>query len=144
MHKTSKAEFCRELRRTPSMSEVFVTLTTDDASVLHRKARRTAQQFVKLQRAAPRDIRSAVSEVASLASKIAKAVEDSPKDPQKIAVTLRAQSFDLVGSTRAAYELASYSTKTCHYNLNNAGIPTSTVIPPTGSPNSLPFVPTSR
>lgn len=139
MHKTSKATFCRELRRTPSLTEVFGALATDNPATLRAKARRTAQQFTKLQRAAPTDIRSSVSEVAKLASKIAQAVEDAPNDPEAIASVLRQQASELVGPTKAALKLADYSNKQCDYDLNN---PTGTTLP-TVAP-STPFAPTTR
>jgi hypothetical protein len=139
MHKTSKATFCKELRRTPSLSEVFGALTTDNPSVLRGKARRTAQQFLRLQRSAPREIRAQVSEVAGLASKVAQAVEDSNGDPQAVAQSLRAQVSDMVGSTQAALKLAEYSNKTCHYDLNNPTGTTFTTTPP----STFPFTPTT-
>ncbi len=140
MHKTSKATFCKELRRTPNLTQVFGALATDHPSTLRTKARRTAQQFTRLQRSAPREIRSDVSQVASLAGKIAQAVEDSPNNPQAIAAKLRQEASDVVGPTRAALRLGEYSNKTCHYDLNN---PTGTT-QPVVSPTTFPFATTTR
>lgn len=140
MHKTSKATFCKELRRTPNLTEVFGALASDNPSTLRTKARRTAQQFTRLQRSAPRDIRSDVSQVANLASKIAQAVEESPNNPQAIAAKLRQEASDVVGPTRAALRLAEYSTKNCHYDLNN---PTGTSQPQV-SPTTFPFTTVTR
>ncbi len=144
MHKTSKATFCKELRRTPSLSQVFGSLATDRPSALRTKARHTAQQFVRLQRSAPRDIRSDVSQVANLAGKIAQAIEDSPNDPQAVATKLRVDATDLLGPTRAALRLSAYSTKTCHYQLNNLTGPAQSELPSTPQTAPLPFGPTTR
>jgi hypothetical protein len=146
MHKTSKASFCKELRRTPSLTEVFGALTTDSPSTLRSKARRTAEQFIRLQRAAPRDIRASVSEVADLASKVAKAVEDAPNNPQAVANALRREVSDSLGPARAALKLADYSTKNCHYDLNRPTGPSLTTPSSTNpaSPTSQsPFQPTT-
>ncbi|MDQ6697080.1 MAG: hypothetical protein M3Z46_06435 [Actinomycetota bacterium] len=140
MHKTSKAGFCRELRRTPNLAEVFGALTSDNPSSLRTKARRTAQQFTRLQRSAPRDIRSDVSQVANLAGKVAQAVEDSPNDPQGITAKLRQEASDVVGPTRAALRLAEYSSTNCHYDLNQ--LPAATEAPV--SPTTFPFATTTR
>lgn len=140
MAKANKATFCKELRHTPSMSEVFGALRTDDPSALRIKARQTAQRFVKLQRSAPREIRSQVSDVAQLATKVANAVEDSPNDPEAVAAALRREVSDSIGPTKAALELARYSSDECHFNLND---PTGAV-PLTSTPTTFSFVPTTR
>lgn len=140
MHKTSKATFCKELRRTPNLSEVFGALTTANPAALRTKARQTAQQFTRLQRSAPRDIRSDVSEVANLASKVAQAVESSPNDPQAIGAALRRQASDVLGPTRAALKLALYSKDNCNYDLNNPG---GTSLPSV-VPSTFPLTPTTR
>lgn len=136
MHETSKANFCKELRRTPSLTEVFGALSTDNPATLRTKAQRTAQQFLRLQRAAPRDIRASVSEVASLAAKVAQAIHDAPDNPEAVASALRSEVSDTLGPARAALKLADYSMKNCHYDLNAPIGPVTTA-----PPNQLPSLP---
>lgn len=116
--KANQATFCRELRKTSSLGQVFAGLNTDDPAAIRRKARQAAEQFAKLQRAAPREIRSHVTEVAKLVDKIAAAVEESPDDPQAVAKKLRGQELSSLGAARSALKLAEYSRETCHYEIN--------------------------
>lgn len=119
--KANKETFCRELRRTPSVTEVLAGLQSGDASSIGGKAKETDAQFAKLERSAPRDIRSDVSQVAGLVSKIAKAVEASPNDLKGIVNTLRGQALELAAARPAAYRLVHYSLHTCHYNISQTG-----------------------
>lgn len=130
--KPSKEAFCRQLRATSSLAQVFAGLTSDDPATLSRKAHDASEQFGKLERAAPREIRSQVSEVANLVDKIAAAVKASPDDPQAVVAKLRGQALDSAGSARAALELAQYSSRTCHYDINR---PTGTT-PATSTPGA--------
>ncbi len=144
MHKTSRATFCKELRRTPNLTQVFGGLGTDKPSKLRTKARHTAQQFTRLQRSAPRDIRSDVSQVANLADKIAQAIEEAPDNPQAVAAKLRLDASDMVGPTKAALRLSEYSTNTCHYDLNNLTGTSQPELSPTRDTTTLPVPPTTH
>lgn len=116
--KATKETFCRQLRATPGLAEVLAGLTSDDPSTLSRRARQVAEQFAKLERSAPREIRSQVTEVSNLVDKIAVAVEESPGDPQAVVSKLRGEALGSVGTAKAALELAQYSSRNCHYDLN--------------------------
>ncbi len=151
--KANKQAFCRELRRAPSLEEIYAGLASDDPATLRQKARQTTQQFRQLLRSAPREIRSKVSEVARLVDRIAKAIEQSPDDLASVAANLRGNLISNLGAGRAGLELASYSLEKCHYDLNsrNGTIPTTSIpgpptppIPTTGStpgPTGAPGLP---
>jgi hypothetical protein len=138
--KPSKESFCRELRRTSSLAEVLSGLQSEDPSAIGRKARGAAQQFAKLKRSAPREIRSDVTQVSDLVAKIAKAVEGSPDNPQAIATVLRGELLNIAGVVPAALRLIKYSHDSCHYD---PGQPTASTARTTAPGTSVPATPTT-
>ena len=104
--KGSKAEFCRELRRTSGLDEVLNGFATDDPATIRRKMREAADQFSKLERAAPREVRSDVTQVSDLVGKVVDVVDRSPDDPQEIAKRLRAVALTAGGAPAAALRLS--------------------------------------
>ncbi len=116
----TKEGFCRELRRTRSVAEVLAGLSSDDPTSIGRRAEEGSQQFARLERSAPRDIRSEVTEVGNLVEKVAEAVSASPDDPRAIATALRSQALDSAGVLVAAIKLIDYGRKTCDYDIVEA------------------------
>ena len=140
--KGSKAEFCRELRRTSGLDEVLSGFATDDPATIRRKMREAADQFSKLERAAPREVRSDVTQVSDLVGKVVDIVDRSPDDPQEIAKRLRAVALTAGGAPAAALRLSRYAKDQCQLDLNappdaSGGPPTTS--PPGGTtPSSAP------
>ena len=138
--KPTKETFCRELRRTTSFAEVLGGLQSDDPSTIARRAKETAQQFARLERSAPREIRSDVTEISNLVDKVAKVVEDSPGDPQAIAAALRGQALNSARVLPAGFKLIDYSRNECKYDpTQSSGVSPSTTTPD----SSVPATPTT-
>jgi hypothetical protein len=136
--KGSKAEFCRELRRTPGLEDVLSGFATDDAGTIRRKMRDAADQFSKLERAAPREVRSDVTQVADLVDKVVDIVDRSPNDLQTITTRLRVAATSAGGALPAALRLSRYAKDECDLDLN---APPSSGGSTTTSPSGAPSIP---
>lgn len=115
----SKAAFCRQLRKTPDLSQVLVGYTNDAKPALQQKKRDAAAQFSKLERSAPRDIRSDVGTLSDLVDRVLETVNESPNDPSLIRYRLERLASTNAGAGKAALRMAGYAMKECKIDINN-------------------------
>ncbi len=136
--KSSRAAFCRELRRTSGLEQVLSGYSTDEPSTIRRKMRDAARQFARLEQAAPREVRSDVAQVSNLVDKIVEAVDQSPADPQAIAKRLRPIAANNSGALLAGLRMTRYAADQCKLELNAPGGPRPVVTsaPPAPAPDA--------
>jgi len=141
----SKAAFCRQLRRTPVLEDILSGVATGDPAAVRRQVGAAATQFGALERAAPREIRAEVGEVATLMEKVLEAVDASPDDPQALAERLRKLATTNTGAAGAALEVAGYARDKCNVDLNGPSLRPTGDRPPTSTPGAItPGSPTTR
>ena len=140
----SKAAFCRQLKKTPGMSQVFSGFGIDNTPTLQKKMRDAAAEFSKLERTAPREIRSSVGALADAVDRIVDTVNQSPDDAGLIRFRLtRTFSID-TGTGKATLKVADYALKECKVDINSLLFQPSTGDPSLFGPTTslLPGAPT--
>ena len=141
----SKEAFCRQLEKTPGLTEVFSGFGIDATPTLRRKMRDAAAEFSRLERTAPRTIRSSVGSLADAVDKIVETVNESPNDPGLIRYRLTRSFSTNAGASKAALKVAEYASRECKVDINSllfqSSVPDSSVFgaPDPSSPDSPNF-----
>ncbi|MCU1353686.1 MAG: hypothetical protein JWM05_2895 [Acidimicrobiales bacterium] len=139
--KGNKEAFCKQLKVTPALSEALTGFSADDPTTLRTKLDGVNKAFADLERQAPREIRSDVSEVTDLVGEIVKVVQANTDNPAAIQKGLRTLAASRTGAAKAALRLAAYGKDQCKVDLNATDggatsappATTTTTAPPTSS-----------
>lgn len=113
----SKEAFCRELRSLPRPEVFFQGLDPAAAGAVGAADRRTSDQLLKLERAAPRQIKPDVSAMADLEADIADLVKRYGSDRRTLQAKLIELGQQRVGAATSALKVADYARNECGINV---------------------------
>jgi len=119
----SKDEFCAKLPRTTDVLELISGFDTADPNRLEERAEEGIDRFRELERAAPRELRPDVAEVADAAKRILAAVKENPDDPAAVRVDLAGDSQALISAGRSALRVVAYANDECGIDLSATSTP---------------------
>jgi hypothetical protein len=119
----SKDEFCAKLPRTTDVLELISGFDTADPNRLEERAEEGIDRFRELERAAPRELRPDVAEVADAAKRILAAVKENPDDPAAVRVDLAGDSQALISAGRSALRVVAYANDECGIDLSTTSTP---------------------
>ncbi|QXC62761.1 hypothetical protein KSP35_08230 [Aquihabitans sp. G128] len=114
----SEADFCREVKRIPTLDAVVTGFVDTEPSALDARLDDASKAYATLEDAAPDDVRDSVSDMTALVDAVLAAVRAHPDDPEAAARDLRAAVKDHPNAARSSLAVASYASEHCGVELN--------------------------
>jgi len=128
----SREKFCAALPDTEDLFALIGNLDATDSARLEQRLDAGVAEFSKLERAAPRKIRSDVADVADVVERILEAVKKHPTDMGAVRQELAGSAASLLGSGKAALQVSAYAQRECGITLGGgAAVTGSTDTAPT-------------
>ena len=122
----SRDEFCETLPRTGDLMGLLTDFSSADPQALEARFDEGLGKFRELERAAPREVRGDVAQVADAVERILEVVRDNPDDLAAIRTGLATLGPQLATAGKAAVAVGNYSRDECGIDLNSVD-PTGTV-----------------
>lgn len=138
----SKADFCEQVAKVPSLESVLDRFNETDPEVLDERIANAREAYAELASAAPSAIDSETDSVVALVNDVLDAVEANPDDPAKAAEQLREAMDTHEDIDAAQVAVTAYALDECGIRLDatlgdetepDAGSPPSTTVPTTTS-----------
>ena len=114
----SKAAFCKEIKRVPSLDTVVQGFSDADPQELTARLKAANASYAALHKAAPKEIRGQVGEVEDLVDVVTTAVQDHHDDPEAAASQIRKAMASHPDAKKATVAVAKYAKANCDVDLN--------------------------
>ena len=122
----STADFCADLKKTPTLESVLTGYADIDPAELADRLDAAKEGFDQLRDSAPSEIDGDVDEMVSLVDDVLAAVKRHKDDPEAVAGDLRQAVRGRLGAAKASLRVAAYGATKCDVKLNPAEIPPET------------------